>query len=78
MSLNLDKNKIIEEFNNALALQDLENLRLKYLGKKGLISIEMKSLASLSIDKETPLSSNCASISIINLSTIDKTIFFDK
>tara|TARA_B100000427_G_scaffold329615_1_gene346614 strand:- start:5871 stop:6917 length:1047 start_codon:yes stop_codon:yes gene_type:complete len=51
MSLNLDKNKIIEEFNNALALQDLENLRLKYLGKKGLISIEMKSLASLSIEQ---------------------------
>tara|TARA_B100000579_G_scaffold375066_1_gene339667 strand:- start:60 stop:1106 length:1047 start_codon:yes stop_codon:yes gene_type:complete len=51
MSLNLDKNKIIEEFNNALALQDLENLRLKYLGKKGLISIEMKSLASLSIEE---------------------------
>ena len=51
MSLNLDKKKIIEEFNNALALQDLENLRLKYLGKKGLISIEMKSLASLSIEE---------------------------
>ena len=33
-------------------LQELENVRLNYLGKKGSISNEMKNLASLSIEEK--------------------------
>jgi len=48
----LDENVIIEEFSKASSINDLEKLRIKYLGKKGLISEEMKSLSSLSIEQK--------------------------
>ena len=50
MSLSLDKNVILDEISKISSINELESLRIKYLGKKGLISIEMKSLSSLSID----------------------------
>ena len=50
MSLSLDKNIVLKEINNASSIDDIERLRIHYLGKKGLISIEMKSLAFLSIE----------------------------
>ena len=52
MSLSLDKNIILQEINNASSIDEIEKLRLFYLGKKGLISIEMKSLSSLSIEEK--------------------------
>ena len=52
MPLNLDKKLIAQEFEKNLSLQDLENLRLKYLGKKGSISLEMKSLSTLPIEEK--------------------------
>jgi Phenylalanyl-tRNA synthetase alpha subunit len=48
--MKLDKNGVIEEINKISSVEQIENLRIKYLGKKGLISLEMKSLASLSIE----------------------------
>ena len=50
MSLSLDKNIILDEINKCSSVSDLEKLRIQYLGKKGLISLEMKSLSSLTIE----------------------------
>jgi len=52
MSLSLDKNLLLEEINLSLSLDDIEKLRIQYLGKKGMISSEMKSLTSLSIEEK--------------------------
>jgi phenylalanyl-tRNA synthetase alpha chain len=52
MSLSLDKKLLLEEINLSLSISDIEKLRVHYLGKKGLISSEMKSLTSLSIEEK--------------------------
>ena len=52
MNIKFDKNRILEEINNTSSIENLESIRIKYLGKKGLISLEMKSLSSLSIDEK--------------------------
>ena len=52
MSLSLDKNIVLQEINSTSSIDEIEKLRIHYLGKKGLISIEMKSLASLSIEEK--------------------------
>jgi len=50
MSLSLDKSIILQEIASASSIEDIEKLRIFYLGKKGLISLEMKSLSTLSIE----------------------------
>ena len=52
MSLSLDKNVVIKEIKNTSSIDEIEKLRIFYLGKKGLISFEMKSLSSLSIEEK--------------------------
>ena len=52
MSIKLDKQIILEELKLISSIDSLEALRIKYLGKKGLLSLEMKSLSSLSIDEK--------------------------
>ena len=52
MTIKFDKNGILEEINNISSIENLENIRIKYLGKKGLIPLEMKSLSSLSIEEK--------------------------
>ena len=52
MSLSLDKNVILEEIHKISSIDALDKLRIKYIGKKGIISIEMKSLSSLSIQEK--------------------------
>ena len=52
MSIKLDKEFILEELKLISSIDSLEALRIKYLGKKGLLSLEMKSLSSLSIDEK--------------------------
>ena len=52
MSLSLDKKLLLEEINLSLSISDIEKLRVYYLGKKGLISSEMKSLSSLPIEEK--------------------------
>ena len=52
MSLSLDKTIILKEINISNSLDDLEKLRISYLGKKGSISLEMKLLSSLSIEEK--------------------------
>ena len=52
MSLSLDKNLVLEEINKTSSIDEIEKLRIYYLGKKGLISNEMKSLSSLSIEEK--------------------------
>jgi len=52
MSLSLDKNVILNEINKISSISDFENLRIHYLGKKGLISLELKSMSSLSIEEK--------------------------
>ena len=42
----------IDKINSIEDLQELENVRLNYLGKKGSISNEMKNHASLSIEEK--------------------------
>ncbi len=52
MSSSLDKNDIIRKISKALSLSELDVLRVNYLGKKGLLTVEMKSLSSLSIEEK--------------------------
>ena len=52
MSLSLDKNDIAEKISKASSLSELDALRVSYLGKKGLLTTEMKSLSSLSNDEK--------------------------
>ena len=42
----------MKEINNVSSIEDIEKLRVHYLGKKGLISVEMKSLSLLSIEEK--------------------------
>ena len=48
----MDQKVISKIFKSISSIEDLEKLRLQYLGKKGLVSLEMKSLASLSIEEK--------------------------
>ena len=43
----------IRELNNAENLNDLTHIRVKYIGKKGIFTSELKNLSSLS-SKERP------------------------
>ena len=52
MSLSLDKNDIAEKISKASSLSELDTLRVSYLGKKGLITTEMKSLSFLSNEEK--------------------------
>ena len=49
MSSTLDKNDIANKIDKASSLDKLEELRIQYLGKKGLLTTEMKSLSILSV-----------------------------
>ena len=52
MSLSVDKKLLLEEISKSSSIDDIEKLRIRYLGKKGLISSEMKSLSLLSIEEK--------------------------
>jgi len=52
MSLSVDSVDIKKKIDNCKTLQELEVIRLEYLGKKGLIPSEMKLLSKLSIDQK--------------------------
>ena len=51
MSLSVDTVDIKKTIESCKNLQEVEAIRLKYLGKKGLIPSEMKLLGDLSIDE---------------------------
>ena len=51
MSLSVDAVDIKKRIESCKNLQEVEGIRLEYLGKKGLISSEMKLLGKLSIDE---------------------------
>ena len=48
----MDKKAILQEIDKSTSVEELENLRIKYLGKKGIISLEMKSLSTLSNEEK--------------------------
>ena len=52
MSSKINKNDIIEKIKSVSSIKDLESVRLYYIGKKGLITLEMKSLSSLSVEEK--------------------------
>ena len=52
MSLSVDSVDIKKKIENCKTLQEVEVIRLKYLGKKGLIPSEMQLLSKLSIDQK--------------------------
>jgi len=52
MSFLLKENDISQNINNASSIEELENIRVKLLGKKGLVTQEMKFLSSLSINEK--------------------------
>ena len=52
MSSTLDKNDIASKIDKAFSLDKLEELRVYYLGKKGLLTSEMKSLSLLSVEEK--------------------------
>ena len=52
MALAEDKKDILDKIKSTISLNDLEKIRLHYLGKKGLIPEALKGLGSLSIDEK--------------------------
>ena len=52
MSLSVDTVDIKKKIEGCKTLQDVEVIRLEYLGKKGLIPSEMKLLGKLPIDQK--------------------------
>jgi len=52
MSLSLDKKHILSKISQINSLHELESFRLEYLGKKGIIPREMKSLTNLEIEQK--------------------------
>ena len=52
MSLSPDKNDIAKKISDVSSLKELEALRVQYLGKKGLLTSEMKSLSFLSVEEK--------------------------
>ena len=52
MSLSLDKNDIAKLISTISSLAELEELRVQYLGKKGVLTSEMKSLSLLSLEEK--------------------------
>mgnify|MGYP001487925670 CR=1 FL=1 len=52
MSLSVDTVDIKKKIDNCKTLQELEVIRLEYLGKKGLLPFEMKLLGKLPIDQK--------------------------
>ena len=52
MSSGLDKNDIAKKFSKVNSLSELESIRIYYLGKKGIITSEMKSLSSFSSEQK--------------------------
>ena len=52
MSSTLEKNDIANKIDKVSSLKELEELRVRYLGKKGLLTSEMKSLSLLSIEEK--------------------------
>jgi len=52
MSLSVDFEDIKKKINNCKTLQEIEVIRLEYLGKKGFIPSEMKLLGKLPIDQK--------------------------
>ena len=52
MSLSVDAVDIKKRIEGCKNLQEVESIRLEYLGKKGLIPSEMKLLGKLSIDEK--------------------------
>ena len=53
MSLSVDFEDIKKKIENCKTLQELEVIRLEYLGKKGLLPLEMKLLGNLPIDQKS-------------------------
>ncbi len=52
MSSIFDKNDIANKIDTVSSLAELEKLRVYYLGKKGLLTLEMKSLSSMPIQEK--------------------------
>ena len=52
MSLSLDKKHILLKIDQTNSLDELESVRLEYLGKKGIIPSEMKLLSNLEIEQK--------------------------
>ena len=62
MSSILDKNDIANKIETVSSLAELEKLRVYYLGKKGLLTSEMKFLSSLSDEQRKERGQNLNSI----------------
>ena len=60
---------VLDDIDNCSDLQSLENLRVKYFGKNGIITIELKSLSSLEKNEKKELGKKLNSI---------KNTFFEK
>ena len=52
MSFSLEKNNIFNNVSNAVTKEELENIRIKLLGKKGLLTKELKLLSVLPIEEK--------------------------
>ncbi len=52
MTLSFDKNDILNNINKSNSFEELEKIRLEYLGKKGSIPAQMKLLGNLSVEEK--------------------------
>ena len=76
MSSRFDKNDINNKIGKVNNLSDLEDLRIHYLGKKGLLTLEMKLLSSLSDKERKKIGQNLNAIKSIQKETKRKEIAY--
>lgn len=69
----LDKQQeILKSISNKLSLKELDDLRVHYLGKNGLITNEMKNMASLSLEEKKEFGAKINSLKTIISNAIDE------
>jgi phenylalanyl-tRNA synthetase alpha chain len=71
MSILNQQEEFLESILKASQLQDLEDLRIKYLGKNGLLTQAMKNIANLSIEEKKTFGSQVNQLKIKVIDAID-------
>jgi len=62
MSILNKKDEMLEAIAKATSLQELEDLRIHYMGKSGLLTLAMKEIASLSLEEKKSFGANLNSL----------------
>ena len=72
MTLSLDKKNILSKIDKINSLNELDTLRVEYLGKKGIISNEMRLLSTLGIQEKRVTNQPCLGKQIMGATCLQR------